>query len=308
MKKFLSKISLFFLLVAVLTGLWGWYAFTFEPKNSDSYLAAHSNKMARLDTLSSPRIILVGGSNVAFGFDSGRISDSLQRNVQNMGVHASIGLRYTMDQTARGLRKGDVVIIMPEYEQFFFEYNGSGDIPARTFLYSPPGSWRDLNFFQIINIIDGFPKMEIARREERKSTPGNSGWNYSARNFNTFGDESAHWEADSMTFDFDLTLLPDSPDHYAVADFASKVKDWRNNGYEVFLLWPSTQRENFTRNYPQLRSLEKALEEKGISFDCSPETFLHDASEMFDSDYHVRYPGVRSNTDKMIQFLKSKKI
>ncbi len=304
MKKFLLKISLFFVIVAGLVGIWGWYAFNIEQRNPDAYIEVHGVKMQRLDTLSSPRIVLVGGSNVAFGFDSKRLADSLKMNVQNMGVHASIGLRYAMDQTAHHLRKGDIVVILPEYEQFFLEYNGSGDIPSRALLASPPGSWRDLNFSQIVNILDGFPAMEKGRRDQRHSSPQTTGWEYSPRNFNEYGDETAHWAADSLKFDYSLTTLPATPDRYAVGDFASKVKDLRERGCEVLVLWPSTQRENYMNNQAALSALEKALAAKGIGFDCPPETFLHDASEMFDSDYHVRYPAVESNTDKLIKILK----
>ena len=60
----------------------------------DGYLQAYNKKCQLLEDTPSPRIIFVGGSNLAFGLDSQRIKDSLNINVINYGLHAGIGLKY----------------------------------------------------------------------------------------------------------------------------------------------------------------------------------------------------------------------
>lgn len=62
----------------------------------DGYLQAYNKKCQLLEDTPSPRIIFVGGSNLAFGLDSQRIKDSLNINVINYGLHAGIGLKYMM--------------------------------------------------------------------------------------------------------------------------------------------------------------------------------------------------------------------
>ncbi len=47
------------------------------PPDSNNYLATYSDKLAMIDTLKQPRIILLGGSNLAFGVDSKMMADSL---------------------------------------------------------------------------------------------------------------------------------------------------------------------------------------------------------------------------------------
>src|SRR5438270_3278585 len=66
MKGFLLKICSFLLLQAVI------FAFFWNPSfpHEDNYLAATIDKHHRLNTTRAPRIILVGGSNLAFGIKS----------------------------------------------------------------------------------------------------------------------------------------------------------------------------------------------------------------------------------------------
>ena len=55
-------------------------------QRDDSYLAAILEKDRLIRNTPSPKIILVGGSNLAFGIDSKAIEDSLGLHVVNMGL------------------------------------------------------------------------------------------------------------------------------------------------------------------------------------------------------------------------------
>ena len=85
----------------------------------DGYLQAYNKKCQLLEDTPSPRIIFVGGSNLAFGLDSQRIKDSLNINVINYGLHAGIGLKYMIDDISTYARKGDIIVFAPEYEHFY---------------------------------------------------------------------------------------------------------------------------------------------------------------------------------------------
>jgi hypothetical protein len=83
-----------------------------------SYLASAIDKVKMLKTVPGPRLILIGGSNLAFGIDSAYLQNRLQMPVINMGVHIAFGLRYMLNQARPYLRSGDIVVIVPEYEHF----------------------------------------------------------------------------------------------------------------------------------------------------------------------------------------------
>ncbi len=80
--------------------------------------AALIDKHARLAEITSPKIVLVGGSNVALGIDSTVIENVMSRPVVNMGFGCILGLRYMLEEVKGNLSPGDIVVIMPEYDFF----------------------------------------------------------------------------------------------------------------------------------------------------------------------------------------------
>jgi hypothetical protein len=83
----------------------------------DHYFAGSRLQLDLLTTKPSPRIILMGGSNVSFGIDAELMQRMLGIPVINDGLHAGLGvvpLRELLDY----LRPGDVVILSLEYHFF----------------------------------------------------------------------------------------------------------------------------------------------------------------------------------------------
>ena len=66
-----------------------------RTSGDDNYLAAVLEKDRLIRSTPSPKIVLVGGSNLAFGIDSKKIEDSLGLRVVNMGLYAKLGLQAT---------------------------------------------------------------------------------------------------------------------------------------------------------------------------------------------------------------------
>jgi hypothetical protein len=110
MRKFVAEIVIFVLLQAgILWAIWGAC-----PRRSDHYAAASIDKRGRLGAARSPRLVLVGGSTVAFGMDS-RVFEAAGYHPVNMGHNRSLGLHFMLAQVESELREGDVVIVAPEY-------------------------------------------------------------------------------------------------------------------------------------------------------------------------------------------------
>jgi len=90
-------------------------------KNSDDYLYAMIKKHRAAEESASPKIVFIGGSNLPFGLNSERISDETKMPVVDMGLHAGLGLKFMLEEAKPYIRKGDIVILVPEYQQFFGE-------------------------------------------------------------------------------------------------------------------------------------------------------------------------------------------
>jgi hypothetical protein len=91
----------------------------------NSNLATLIDKHRRLEDCHSPKIVLIGGSNVVYGIDSDRIQKAFGRDVVDMGLGISFGLRYQLEEVKQQIKPGDLLVVFPEYCNF---YNLSKDI------------------------------------------------------------------------------------------------------------------------------------------------------------------------------------
>src|SRR5258708_4132609 len=71
-------------------------------RDPNDYLGASAEKEKRENSISRPKIILVGGSNLAFGINSEIIEKEFKMPVVNMGLHAGLGLEFTLNEAIGG--------------------------------------------------------------------------------------------------------------------------------------------------------------------------------------------------------------
>jgi hypothetical protein len=81
------------------------------------YFAGSRLQLDLLKNTPSPRIILVGGSNVSFGIDAELMQRTLGIPVINDGLHAGLGV-VPLRELQEYIRPGDVIIISLEYQLF----------------------------------------------------------------------------------------------------------------------------------------------------------------------------------------------
>lgn len=83
---------------------------------SETYLGALTDKVARLDSAPSPKIVVIGGSAVAFGIDCDMIREYTGMDAVNFGLYATLGTKAMLDQSRAGIREGDIIVIAPELD------------------------------------------------------------------------------------------------------------------------------------------------------------------------------------------------
>lgn len=294
MKRFLLKAALLFTIVVgvIMAGL------PILPDNPHHYMHAQRAKIARLDTLSSPRIVIVGGSNAAFGFNCKRIEDSLNINVANTALQALIGLKFMMRTAIDYAQPGDIFVILPEYPHFqsYEAYRGTPDILAGAVVYSSPRAWSRLDPLQIALVVGGLPKHYLGVLKARKHET----WGYDGENFNSYGDETAHWSVPSPGNKETAGLQTSDVSTAVIEDFITKIRELERRGCKVSVMWPTTIRSNYVAYLPVIERLTDEFAARGVAFANSPQTFIHDDALAFDTRYHMSFPAVEANTDSMI--------
>jgi hypothetical protein len=93
----------------------------------DHYFAGSRIQLDLLKNTPSPRIILVGGSNISFGVDAELMQRTLGIPVINDGLHAGLGI-IPLREIQEYIRPGDVIIISLEYQLFSSRDVMDGDL------------------------------------------------------------------------------------------------------------------------------------------------------------------------------------
>lgn len=256
----------------------------------------------------SPRIIFVSGSSLYYGLDSKRVADSLHVNVVNYGLHAGIGLRYWLDEITPLVHKGDLVVLAPEYFQFFNDnMDGSEGVLAPHMYYSNLCGIEHFNANQMLKVIKGIPIMI-----------GQNAYNYALYDMrgekrgpydymNNYGDHSGHW---SIKKSLNLpptekTSVDSIPNAENIDYFCMKINQMKRQGANVLIVPGLITQTGFEANRFKANGINNALKEYGFSYCSAPELHVFPDSMAYDSHYHLLWSGVCRNTEIIINDIKA---
>ena len=306
MKRFISHFLVFLVgFVAIITTL-----AVAVPYNANGYYLSELDKREMVKEKNRPEsIILLGGSNVAFGFDSKLIADSLKKNVINGGVHAGLGIKYMIDDIPSYIRKGDILILSPEYDQFW-DLMAYGELPLCAMFYIDglryPGK---ISSKQILAIIENTPRFVREKCEQSLFAAAGLSTDptYLRSSFNSYGDACWHWYNERKHgFNGNVsTLLPiDGFNEDAFEYVVERLKSIQNKGIKVVLFPPAVEKESFGYMKRRVDYLSMRLSQKGFSFACSPIECAMDMSFFYDTKYHLNHEGAKEHSRALLHFLK----
>lgn len=289
-------------------------------ERDDSYVAAVLEKDRLIRIAPSPKIVLVGGSNIAFGIDSKAVQDSLGFSVVNMGLYAKLGLKYMLAQVRPYIKRGDVVVVVPEYGQFFGDYANGDNTLSTALLYTPVDRIPDfVRSFSVVDVVLR-PRVESARRSflraaaaavgrEEYFFPKDTNQIYNRHSFNAYGDVVAHLDRKGKDPDsFFVRRLPPAREFNAgvlrdINSIESKVRGERAYAY---LMFPSYIDRAYATNAAAIDSLQIKLRGMQMPIVGTPRDFVYPGRLMFDSRYHLNREGRRLRTLKVINLLRKK--
>lgn len=309
MKKFLLNCIFFLLLLALCSAVLWIYA---RKVKKDDYLLARLDKQEILKETSSPKVVFVGGSNLAFGIDCSQIADSVGMPCVNMGLHAGQGMRFIMDDMDPYINKmkkdeGNVIVIMPEFGHFFGETSYGGATTLGELFLTDPHVIKKMGRKQIFLVIKGIPKQLTGSiMESIVVPPKDSDFKYLRSNFDNEGDEISH-----LQMEYDNARTPIPPRVFISEDLnkdfcvflKEKILEWREHATVILL--PSAIYSGYVEdNYEKLSELDDELRRLGIPFDTKFDMFSYSYDLMFAALEHITSNGVIENSGRMGHLLK----
>ncbi|HVU55987.1 MAG TPA: hypothetical protein VHD83_13075 [Puia sp.] len=273
------------------------------PRASKSLLFAEIKKDSLLQHVDSPRIIFVGGSNLSFGLNSQMIEDSLKLFPINTGVHFSLGLKFMMENTLLYVRKGDVVVLIPEYAHFTRDYDAGSEELLRSVMEVDRSKIKLLNTSQILHLIPFIPKYAFSKLLTTEYFHVGESDIYSVNSFNRYGDAYAHWNLKRRFF-----LTEKKTNGYLNPDVVEGIKKFagvvKAKGAALFVSYPGLQDISYHNIAGLIAEVEKQYKREGYAILGAPERYMMPDSLMFNTPYHLDKTGVDYRTTLLIEDLR----
>lgn len=303
MKKLISRTLLLFFLV-LLSYLMIVNLFLSEYS---TFFTGAIEKHQRLEHLQSPKVIFVGGSNLAFGLDSDLVQRELGQPVVNMGLHAALGLRYMLEEIRPHTNPGDVVVIVPEYRQFYGFLNGQTELLRLLAIY-PQGIRHISSSEQVVSLIRFAPEfLQTELKIKLREAQGGADIFYRGGVFNQYGDVISHLNEESrLKVNKQPEPLKLKPiDHVTTQVLNQFYADMQSQGVQVFFIFPCFAELAYKNDKDNINLLYRHLEKNlDIPILSSPEEYIFPEVYFFDTVSHLNATGRRIRTEKMINDLK----
>jgi len=276
----------------------------------DHYFAGSSIQIDLLKNTPSPRMILVGGSNVSFGIDAELMQRTLGIPVINDGLHAGLGVA-PLRELQEYLRAGDIVIISLEYQLFSSRDVMEGDLtflsdwieyaPERMNYLSNP--WREAPAL--------YATMLQRKVNRQVNTYLFGGSLDEVRNvfigtqYNSNGDFIGHLDQDSTPRrKISFEPYPVSSIQNEIFNFLEEFHQTaREKGVEVYFEAPASRKFNCENTGDaSMATFFKTFEERSsipvltpVEDVCLPDKYF------FDTAYHLNAEGRQVRTERLIE-------
>lgn len=270
-------------------------------------LAAIIDKENLLHRTASPKIIFVGGSNIAMGIDSPLVEEHLGMPVVNMGLHGGLGLRFYLNEVTPYVNAGDLVVVSPEYQSFVGLVDGDETILDILYLY--PQAARYLAPQQYVMLASRLPAsiqvqfMGLLMNVFTKQADPP----YTREGFDRYGDEVSHLSKPST---IDLTgkhlfgsapLAVDEESIRLLNEFDAYV---RSIGARVVLAYPPLPDSQYTENENIISRVCQEMRGKStVQVLGSPMDYVYPIDYFYDTLYHLNERGREARTAKIISYL-----
>ncbi len=308
-----KKCLALFIIMVLVQGI-NYRAFSlYRQRNMQSYIAASIDKEKMLADSRPPRIILVGGSSVAFGFNSEIIKQVTALDTFNMGLQGSLGIRFQLNSIKPFLANGDIVVISPEYNNFTYGFVG-GDLLLQDLIVNPG----DLRYISSLSEVAGLVKNLLYVHTSAIDTMINvyikegclicesSERIYYRQAFNPYGDITTN-QVDYATTQ-DVLLLDGSKADVNTRRTIQVLNSFseyaEQNGIQVYLVYPTTSIITDQATLQVVQNMDRQLRANlAIPILGSIEESQYEDYMMFNTVYHLNAGGAAFHTRQFLSWL-----
>ena len=275
----------------------------------DTFLGALAPKFERLRNTEGNRIIVIGGSSVAFGLDSAMIKEYTGYEVVNFGLYATLGTRVMLDLSRNYIREGDIVIIAPELDKqtLSMYYNAeavwqaAGSDPSMVLHIAPD------NYSETLAALPEYLSVSLSRAFNDTSKLSPEGI-YRSDSFNEYGDIVYPREYNIMAAGYDLnqtiSLTPDIYDAEFLDYLNEYISDVKKDGGHVYYTFCPVNESALAKGTTEETIAEFyrfVLENIHCHVISDPNDLIIDEVYFYDTNFHLNDTGAKLRTANLIE-------
>lgn len=273
-------------------------------------------KLERAARIQSPKIVLLGGSNVRVGLSCKRIEQKTGVPCVNAGLLADVGIDLMVEKFSPLLGRGDVVYIPLAYEQYFWSRRFVETQRDAAYLFSYDRAtllrmplsrqMRALFRYDPPYLASAVAENLLAAAGIRRQAGGDR--QFGAHNLNAWGDDTGHTRERGGDFAAVLAAAPAVPpdpdtfhpqDYYYTQELLRFLDASRERGITVIGGLPQTVDE-FEIPEVVIGRLQALFRDHGQPFIVLPNRSQYPRDCFYDSLYHLNEECQRQHTDDLI--------
>jgi len=279
-------------------------ALALPAQYGESFTSVLCDKVDRLAEIDEPKIVVVGGSSVAFGLDSEMIERYTGMPVVNFGVYAALGTKLMLDLSRDFISTGDVIVLAPELDaQTLSMYFNAGTTLEATdgrfdILSRVPGE----HLFSLLGATWNFAADKISYMQSG-TYPSTTGA-YDPDNFNEYGDIVYERVENVMSLYYDpnttVDLSPEILDP-EFKDYLNKyIKYCEKKGATVYFSWCPVNEMSIaegTKSDERIAEFESFMQDNiNCTFISDINDYILDAGYFYDTNFHLNDAGVTARS------------
>lgn len=279
------------------------------PENvfETSYQSVIQDKFRLLKETNEPKIIIICGSNGAYGIDQNMLEEATGYKVVNLGLHAGFRYLFPTELSKANMNAGDIVLLAYEYE-----WGSEGQFTSIGTDLVMTGIDSDVALYQYMPV-RVWPSIlgNLGMYAYQKNTFESAEGVYSRESFDTQTGQMVLLRDDifdeyhANIYDFGTM---DFFDWYVSDESAAYLRKYKSyvekKGAEVYFVAPPLLRESVISDLGTVAAVKDMEEESvGIPYISDPIDYLYPETLMFNTIYHCNDRGEKERTRQLINDL-----
>jgi len=271
---------------------------------------SYEKKEAYATSITTPKLILGGGSGVHFSLNAQQLEVHFGIPVVNLGMHAGMGAKYLFHRLKKNANEGDTLLIALEYG--FYGYRGEfHHVGSRYYLTYDKAFFWSLSPQEQWGIVRAFTPYDTFRAIRYGMIPLKEfaiGKGYTSKSINRNGDETYKPVIDRKV-PIQAFMFGRACEDREIIHELQELKRWADQkGVRVIMSFPAREQQTIyaTPKYQAFfKSIVACLNREGFEVLGSPEAFFYPDALFYDAPAHLNEKGATIHTKRMQGYLES---